>query len=318
MMNRPTITKFLLLPVIATFLVTWNGLAQSSESISKPIGKPIGELLVNSTDGAVTVNGVGARWGSTIFDGSEIKTNGGPAFVSFSGGLGAISIGPGSKARFAIKDSRVLAELTQGSLTVRSKVASQVAAPDRTVLSEQGNLYNVIVSPSAGTLVESLGGPLVVSMANGAFQNVVARIQGAVPQVAVEKPSPDGAQQNTPRQGAFIACLIDTTCCNGRTAPCRRVVVNVVDQAGVPLNGGSVGIKFDARGGASRSNKEAAGTCVTGPPFPNGQCQTCFGAQDGFVAGDFTAGPGAIGGSAADVRVTFPDRVIVENRCFGP
>lgn len=196
------------LPALIAVVVALGTLTVWSQSDSKVT--PFGELLTNGR--FVLVNGAPAGRGSTVFNGSEIQTEDTTAFINILSGGGVLSIAPGSRVKITRRQARIIAEVLQGSVTVRSRLASTVIAPDRVIQSEPNNLYTVSVLDS-GTKVESLLKSVKVAVANGVTETIAAQagqaLTDAVAPVGTPKPAP---VQQGPVTDRGQNCFVDVRC----------------------------------------------------------------------------------------------------------
>lgn len=172
-MNKSKL-RILVISVGVVCLLITSALGQSP---SKPTTDLVGEIITDG--GSVSVNGTRAQRGSSIFNGSEIQTGDASAFVNITSGGGVLSISPGARVKITREQSRIVAQVFEGCVTMRSSLASTVIAPDRVITSEPDNLYKVSVSDS-GTAVESLLKSVAVKTAQGAVQTVAAEAMAAI------------------------------------------------------------------------------------------------------------------------------------------
>jgi hypothetical protein len=197
------------------------------QSQNKPLAEPVGEIL--SSGGNVSVNGTQVTRGSTVFNKNEIQTGTTTAFVNFSSGGGVLSIAPDSRVKVSREQGKIIAEVLQGSVTLRSPLASTIIAPDRVVSSDPDNLYTVSVS-DASTTVQALMKPLSVTM-NGVVNTIAVEAAQTMTTAAfsksADKPEPHSPAQNTPRPNN---CFVD--------ARCRVTMDNFVTVTGAVSCGG--------------------------------------------------------------------------------
>lgn len=208
---------------------TWG---QSPPQSSK---QPVGALTGQAQ--SVLINGVAAERGTTVFSGSEIRTGATAAAVHLIGGGGLVSIAPESQVKLVREQDTVIAEVSKGSITMRSPLASMVVTPDRTVRSEPNNLYTVSTSNS-GSVVESFLKEVAVRAADGVVQTIAPKAPTTVGrpttplQGSVGEPEPI-----TPVRGPFVVanCMLTgntlmvsgTVACNGIAVAGASVTVSV-------------------------------------------------------------------------------------------
>lgn len=220
-MKHETVNTFTKL-IVMILAVTMTGLGQS-----KSVHKPVGEIVTH--EGQVKIDGASAQRGATVFDGNEIHVVSGSAFVNLLAGSGVLSLSPGSRLKLSRDEKQVNVELLAGSVTVRSKLASRVIAPDRIITSGPDNLYAVSVQDS-GTTVNSLSKSLMVRTADGAVQTIVAEAAGALTKaIARNEPSRDQPAQATERtRTAWVSArcmLTGLTLMVSGDVSCRGVLI---------------------------------------------------------------------------------------------
>jgi hypothetical protein len=235
---------------------------------SKTMTKPVGEIV--SHDGEVTINGTSAQRGTAVFNGNEIQTIRGSAFLNLTAGGGVLSMAPGSRVKISRDEKKVVTEIIAGTITVRSPLASTVIAPDRVITSEPDNLYTVSVQ-SSGTTVNSFSKSLMVRAADGAVQTIAAQAAGAVAKaIAQTGPGADQPTQATDRtQSAWVTarCMLTGT---------TLMVSGDVSCRGILVDGAEVRLNLQLRDGTiitQTTTTNAAGAykfTVTIPPQPPG------------------------------------------------
>jgi hypothetical protein len=239
-----------------------------SQAPSGRAAEPIGVVIANNNQ--VTVNGTEIKAGTTVFSGNEIQTGDGTAFVNVTSG-GALSLSPGSKIKLSREQARIVAEVLQGSITVRSLLASTVKAPGRVINSEPDNLYTVSLTGQE-TQVRSLLKPVSVTTADGVVQTIAATVGGSVAAAAFSsgrpgrvivdrglQPSPPGYP---PSVTPYAGCAVITLC--ARTGPNTVRISGIVMCNGTPVAGTGVLIRLYFQNNTS-SGPKPTGTLSDGP-----------------------------------------------------
>ncbi|MDW8239322.1 MAG: hypothetical protein RMM98_06890 [Acidobacteriota bacterium] len=234
-MKREMNTTILIWLVVGSCLMG----AAWAESPPKLQKQPVGALAGESQ--SVLINGVAAERGTTVFSGSEIRTGATAAAVHLTGGGGLVSIAPESHVKLVREKDTIIAEVSKGSVTMRSPLASVVVAPDQTVRSGPNNLYTVSTS-SAGSVVESFLKEVAVRAADGVVRTVApkAPVTGGrttTPlQAGVGEPEPI-----TPVRGPFVVANCTLT---GNTL----IVSGAVACNGIAVAGASVTVHVTTKG----------------------------------------------------------------------
>jgi len=212
----------------------------ASQSPLKPVAEPLGAVM--TSDQRVIINGASAQRGSTIFNGDEIQTGEAPASINLSSGGGVLSIAPGSRVKISRAQAKIIAEVLNGSITVRSPLASTVLASGRVVSSEPDNLYSVSVS-DAGTAVESFLKSVAVKTADGATQTIAA--QATKNNASPVQVGPGDLEPVTPIDGLFVTinCVLTfktlmssgIVACRGIPVDGARVILRVLVAGILPI-----------------------------------------------------------------------------------
>jgi hypothetical protein len=197
---------------LSVFLGSWLAITGVSQSPSQSVIEVVGEIITDNDQ--VRINGAPAQRGSTIFNGNEIQTADGSAFVTFTANAGVLSIGPDSRVKVSRQQGNIIAEVFKGTVTVRSRVASTVIAPDRVISSEPNNLYTVSIADS-GTVARSLMKSLLIKTAAGVTHTIAAQATEALASAAIPsaigKPNLIAEAKLTPGQGCFLSVQCVTT-----------------------------------------------------------------------------------------------------------
>ncbi len=168
---------------------------------------PIGEVVAN---GHVFLNGMAATSGSTVFDGSAVRTSrGGSAILALRSGAGVIALLPESEARVREANRIWVIELARGTALIRAREATEVRVGRLHVRSPHGNFYRLAVSDE-GIRVEPLERPVTIRVEGREFtlaaeRSLLLRTDGA--QVEGGAP-PHTPQPQRARRRAVIPALV--------------------------------------------------------------------------------------------------------------
>ncbi len=124
----------------------------------------LGEVIIT---GLATINGIKATSGNTIFSDSEINTlRSGAAIVNFRQGGGTIVIESNTRISLSGQPENLLARLSRGAVTLRTKSPAEVATPHVKIQSGGDSVYSVTVSGN-NTEVHALARPVRVIAPKG-------------------------------------------------------------------------------------------------------------------------------------------------------
>jgi len=145
--------------VVLLIACAWDVKASASDRSARVRRIPVGEVVTN---GHVFLNGMAVTSGSTVFDGSAVRTSrGGSAILALRSGAGVIALLPESEARIREATHVWVIELARGTALIRARAATEVRAGRLHVRSLQGNFYRIAVNEE-GIRVETLERPVTI------------------------------------------------------------------------------------------------------------------------------------------------------------
>lgn len=153
--------------LIALLIVGASGVkTDASDRSARARRVPIGEVVAN---GHVFLNGMALTSGSTVFEGSAVRTaRGGTAILALRSGAGVIALLPESEARVREANRIWVIELARGTALIRAREATEVTIGRVHVRSPHGNFYRIAVSDE-GVRVETLERPVAIRVEGREF-----------------------------------------------------------------------------------------------------------------------------------------------------